>query len=41
MEVPINQVTMHAECPQICYIDKVVDTPVVMQRQVPQVQSTR
>ena len=32
IEVPINQVTKHAEFPQNDYIDKVVvDTPVVMQ----------
>ena len=30
MEVPINQLTMHAEFPQIYHIDQVVDTPVVM-----------
>ena len=35
----INQETKHAEIPQIHYIDKVVvDMPVVMQRQVPQIQ---
>ena len=40
MESPINQVTKHAEFPQTQIIDKVVvDTPVVMQRQVPQIQS--
>ena len=36
-----NQVTKHAEFPQIQYIDKViVDTLVVWQRQVPQIQTT-
>ena len=35
----INQVTKHEEIPQIYDIDKgVVDVPVVMQRQVPQIQ---
>ena len=35
----INQVTKHAEIPQIPYIDKVVDMPVVMQCQVPRIQT--
>ena len=40
MEVPINQVTVHAEFPQTQYIDKVVvDLPVVMQRQVPRIRT--
>ena len=34
-----RQVTKHAEIPQTYYVDHVVDMPVVMQRQVPQVQS--
>ena len=32
----INQVTKHAEIPQTHYVDKAVDMPVAMQRQVPQ-----
>ena len=35
----INQVTKHFAIPQTPYIDKVVDTPVVMHQQVPQVQA--
>ena len=35
----INQATKHAEFPQIQYIVKVVDMPVSMQRQVPQIQT--
>ena len=35
----MNQVTKHAETPQIQHIDKVVDAPVGMQRQVPQIQT--
>ena len=31
--------TKHAEIPQTLYVDKVVDTPVVMARQVPQIQT--
>ena len=40
VEVPINQVTKHAEFPQTLYIDKVVDLPVVLQRQVPLIQTS-
>ena len=35
----INQVTKHAEIPQTLHIDKVVGMPVVMQRQVPRIQT--
>ena len=35
----INQETKHAEFPQICYIDKIVDTLVVMQQQVPRIRT--
>ena len=35
----INQVTKHAEFPQNFYIDKSVDIRVVMQRQVPRIQT--
>ena len=35
----INQVTKHAEIPQTQNVDKVVDMPVVTQRQVPQIQT--
>ena len=37
----IYQVTKHAEIPQIQYIDKAVDMLVVMQRQVPRIQTAR
>ena len=39
MEVPINQATTHAEFPQTLYIDKFVDLPVVLGRQVPRIQT--
>ena len=35
----IIQVTKHAEIPQFLYIDTVVDMPVVLQRQVPRIQT--
>ena len=37
----INQVTMNVEIPQLQYIDKVVDVPVVMQKQVPAIQKVQ
>ena len=40
VEIPINQVTKHAEFPQTLYIDKVVvEMLVVMQRMVPQIRT--
>merc|ERR1711916_268845 len=36
-----NQVTKQVEIPQIQYIDKVVDVPVVMQRQLPTIQKVQ
>ena len=38
-EQTVDQVTKHAEIPQILYIDEVVDMLVVMQRQVPRIQT--